>query len=285
MFTTIIIGVDGGSGGRDAIALARALAAPDTRLVAVSAALVSTHPAYGANKDYDAEARTAAEARLADTLRGEGGVVGQVLFARSPAAALHAAAEREGADLIVTGSSRRGAIGRLFAGDDAKHTMHLAPVAVAIAPRDYTLADARIASIGVGWNGSAQSEQALAVAQEIAAERGASVHALTVSTEPAAGSSNGLAGAEVPPGATRVDALAGVHATEATGVAAEELARFADEVDLLVIGSRSSGVVTHLLLGSTADMLLRSARRPLLVVPRVAEPADAKVPPPPMVIF
>lgn len=289
MFSTIVIGVDGGPGGRDAIALARTLAADGARLVAITAAPLATHPPEGANEDYDADAQAVAEARLQDTLAGEPGVEGQVLFARSAASALQAAAEREGADLIVIGSSRRGAIGRLLAGDDAKHTMHLAPVAVAVAPVDYALADPRIETIGVGWDGGAQAAKALAVAQEIAADRGASVHALTVSTEPlwppAGGvGPNDLTEAEVPPGAKTVDALAGVHATEATGVAAEELARFADEVDLLVIGSRRSGVVTRLLLGSTADMLLHSARHPLLVVPRVAEP-EHDVQPAPMIIF
>lgn len=289
MFSTIVIGVDGSPSGRDAIALARALAAPGARLLAVTAATLATHPAEGVNEDFDTDARDAAEARLEDTLTGEPGVEGQVLFSRTAASALQAAAEREGADLIVIGSSRRGAIGRLFAGDDAKHTMHLAPVAVAVAPRDYALADPRIATIGVGWDGGAQAAKALAVAQELAAERGARVHALTVSTEPlwppaGAVGPNDVTEAEVPPGASTVDALAGVHATEATGVAAEELAHFADEVDLLVIGSRRSGVVTRLLLGSTADMLLHSARHPLLVVPRVDEPQH-EVPPAPMVIF
>ena len=50
---------------------------------------------------------------------------------RSPAHALRTIAEREGAGLIVVGSSRRGGVDRVPAGDDAAATLHWAPYAVA----------------------------------------------------------------------------------------------------------------------------------------------------------
>ena len=57
-----------------------------------------------------------------------------VVTDRSPAHALRTIAEREGAELIVVGSSRRGGVDRILAGDDAAATLHWAPYAVAGAP-------------------------------------------------------------------------------------------------------------------------------------------------------
>jgi hypothetical protein len=54
------------------------------------------------------------------------------------------------------------------------------------------------------------------------------------------------------------------------GLAGEELAAFGDQVDLLVVGSRSYGPVKRLVLGSASDYLQRHARCSLLVLPRVA---------------
>ena len=56
---------------------------------------------------------------------------GQRRLRRSPAHALRASAEREGAGLILVGSSRRGGVDRVPAGDDAAATLHWAPYAVA----------------------------------------------------------------------------------------------------------------------------------------------------------
>jgi len=49
-----------------------------------------------------------------------------------------------------------------------------------------------------------------------------------------------------------------------------EVAAFGDEVDLLVVGSRSYGPVKRLMLGSTSNHLQRHARCSLLVLPRSA---------------
>ena len=54
------------------------------------------------------------------------------------------------------------------------------------------------------------------------------------------------------------------------GLTGEELAAFGDDVDLLVVGSRSYGPCERLVLGSTSDYLERHARCSLLVLPRAA---------------
>ena len=53
------------------------------------------------------------------------------------------------------------------------------------------------------------------------------------------------------------------------GLAGEELAAFGDQVDFLVVGSRSYGPVRRLVVGSTSDYLERHARCSLLVLSRV----------------
>ena len=66
------------------------------------------------------------------------------------------------------------------------------------------------------------------------------------------------------------DELPGVEGHAIYGLAGEELARFGDEVDLLVVGSRGYGPLRRLVLGSTSDFLRRHAHGPLLVLPRAA---------------
>jgi nucleotide-binding universal stress UspA family protein len=59
------------------------------------------------------------------------------------------------------------------------------------------------------------------------------------------------------------------------GLPGEELAAFGDQVDVLVVGSRSYGPVKRLVLGSTSDYLERHARCSLLVLPRTATCEDS----------
>jgi universal stress protein A len=59
------------------------------------------------------------------------------------------------------------------------------------------------------------------------------------------------------------------HEAVRTGPAAEEILRFAKEIDaqLIVIGSRGHGGWERLLLGTTAERVVRLAACPVLVVP------------------
>jgi nucleotide-binding universal stress UspA family protein len=66
----------------------------------------------------------------------------------------------------------------------------------------------------------------------------------------------------------RLEAMADVEARVSVGSLQEELLGFADQVDLLVTGSRGHGSLRRLFLGSTSAYLARSAHCPLLVLPR-----------------
>jgi nucleotide-binding universal stress UspA family protein len=68
----------------------------------------------------------------------------------------------------------------------------------------------------------------------------------------------------------RMRELPDVEGRAVYGLTGEELAAFGDELDILLVGSRSYGPVRRLVLGSTSDYLERHARCSLLVLPRVA---------------
>ena len=67
-----------------------------------------------------------------------------------------------------------------------------------------------------------------------------------------------------------MDHLEGVDGRVAYGLVGEELAAFAAEVDILLVGSRGYGPIRRVMLGSTSDYLERRACCSLLVLPRAA---------------
>ena len=74
----------------------------------------------------------------------------------------------------------------------------------------------------------------------------------------------------LPGAAHRLD---GVEAQATYGGPGAELARLGGEVDLLIVGSRSYGPMHRMFLGTTSTYLTRHLGCPLLVLPRVAQPA------------
>ena len=128
MFTRIVVGVDCREGGRDALALATLLQGGGRRRASSPLACPAAAPLIRE------DILTLVEAELAHA-----GATGRaiVFTDRSPAHALRTIAEREEAELIVIGSSRRGGAERVLAGDDAAATLHCAPCAVAVAARGY----------------------------------------------------------------------------------------------------------------------------------------------------
>ena len=84
---------------------------------------------------------------------------------------------------VVVGSTHHGAIGRVLAGDVAAGLMHDTPCPVAVAPRGYDSANGPL-RIGVAYDGSPESDAALAAAVGIARHTGGGVHAFTVLEPP-----------------------------------------------------------------------------------------------------
>lgn len=282
MFKHVIVGVDGHEGGRDAIALAKRLRAEDGELTLAYVYHGDEHVWRGSSPPYEAseEVRTR---ELLKTTREEEGVEAHVRTHGSPSVGrgLHELAEEVGADLLVIGSSRRGVFGRVLIGDDTRAALNGAPCAVAIAPAGYAHESSLMREIGVGYNGSPESEHALRVARMLAAGLDTKLSAFEAVYYPArayvgpAFPDQGMIQELVDAARQRIAQIEGVEPHAAYGVAAEELALYSASLDLLVIGSRSYGPIGRLVHGSTAQQLARIARCPLLVLTRAARKADA----------
>jgi nucleotide-binding universal stress UspA family protein len=276
MFTNVLVGVDGRSSGRDAVALARRLAAPGTKLTLAHVRAGFTHPLQAATPVLLAEEAEESERLLREELEHAGGEASTVsVVAGAPGAGLHSQAEQQGADLLVVGSCSRGLLGRAMIGDDTRASLNGAPCAVAIASRGYDEHPRPLKKVGVAYNGSPEASHALEVAREVAGAAGAELHALEIVSIPtyaftglipaAFGETVDVMLAEAD---ARMHALEGVQGRAVYGLAGEELAAFGDELDLLVAGSRGYGPVHRLVSGSTTDYLQRHARCSLLVLPR-----------------
>ena len=280
MFKQIVVGVDGGTGGRDAVALAKLLLAAGGELT-LGHVIPNDDNAYGgAGSAYEAPDRERAEALL-ETVRKEAGVEAHLRWRASSSVGrgLHELCEMTGADLMAVGSSRRGLLGRVFIGDDTSAALNGAPCSIAIAPTDYSQQPGVIRKIGVGYDGSPESEHALSVARMLADASGARLSAL----ESVALPSDAFLG----PGAVdntperlledarrRIAALGDVEPHAAYGQPAEELAQYSESLDLLIIGSRGYGPIGRLIHGSTSQQLAHSARCPLLVLAHAAPAID-----------
>jgi nucleotide-binding universal stress UspA family protein len=283
MFKTIVVGVDGRDGGRDALSLAGRLAlVAGGELVAVRVmpfdyyASRAGAPPYGALGESDGRAELEADLEQAG-LTARMLVVGDT----SPARALHRVAEQEHADVIVVGSTHHGRLGRVFAGDDAVGTLHASPCPVAVAPRGLAGRDwTPVERIGVGYDGGPEAGQAFVLAIALARDCGAAIRVRSVVDTPvpyadAAAYEDewtertlAVARAELADLVADVDIAVTAETTMGTPVG--ELLALSEEVDLLVLGSRAWGPVRRIVLGSTAASLTREAQCALLVLPRGA---------------
>jgi nucleotide-binding universal stress UspA family protein len=281
MFTNVIVGVDGQQGGRDAIALATALLHTGGELTLAHVHLGDPGFARSSSAAFEQVERERSLALLEADREQTGVEAGRLSVGSSSVGrGLHELAERQRADLLVVGSCRRGLIGRVFVGDDTREGLNGAPCAVAVAPAGYANQPSLLREIGVGYNRSPESESALAVARELAAERGAKLSAFEAvaipaySFGPAAGAVAESIPAYIDQARDRIAALGGVEPHAAYGMVAEELALYSASLDLLIVGSRGYGPIGRLIHGSTSQQLAHSARCPLLVLTRAVRATE-----------
>jgi nucleotide-binding universal stress UspA family protein len=285
MFSTLVIGFDASSQAQDALALARALAGPGTEMV-----VVCVHPAIV--RDADAETQHGLVAQAQERLELAREQLGErpntrfeVRGAYSGGAGLHEAAEAEGADLLVVGSSHRGPIGRVIPGSTTRQVLHAAPCAVAVAPHRLRDRDeVALTEIGVAFSDDAESALALRAAAGVAREHDAKLRVITV-VDPTL-VADGWASSWVYPeirddmrrmaeeeGAKALAQLEGVDASldVVEGVAAQELVLASSRLDLLVMGSRGYGPLRRALLGTVSGRVAEAAACPVMVFPRGGE--------------
>jgi nucleotide-binding universal stress UspA family protein len=284
MSAPIVVGVDGREGGRDALALAALLQrARGGELTAVHA-----YPYERFVHDAEHGRERFMHDEIARRLRAEvaaAGVEARTVAVPdpSPARALHLAAERESAELIVVGSAHHGALANIALGDVAGGTLSASPCAVAVAPRGFAGAPHALEEIGVGYDGEPEARRALAFAAQLAAAAEARLRVIAVARPASVPDPwiepwhdwTAVAEAERERARRSVDeAVAELDVAAAgeirIGTPSAELERASRELDLLVVGSRGFGPLRRLVAGSTSSRLVRSAACPVLVLPRSA---------------
>lgn len=188
------------------------------------------------------------------------------------------------AELVVVGSTHRGAVGRLLPGSVTTALLHGAGTGVAVAPRGYCEGPRpSIERIGVAVNDSDESRQALGAAAAIAAAAGAKLH-LIAAIDP---NPFGYTAAYEVMTAGAIESVAteqarkmleGARDSLPSGVGAElhlrhdepgvVLAEESEALDLLLIGSRGYGPIGRTFLGSVSSYVTRKAACPVIVTPR-----------------
>jgi nucleotide-binding universal stress UspA family protein len=276
MFANVLVGVDGSSSGRDALALARRLACGAGSLTLAHVRSDGTrdpHAPLGADDALESSLRLLARERAA----AGNDVTTAALRAPSPGRGLHVQAEEQGSDLIVVGSCGHAQLGHTTIGDAMRSALNGAPCPVAIACAGYSRRAGPLRSVGVAYNRTRESDAALSLAREIAEPTRASVRALEV--VPVTGNDHTAFVPAVADAAVDVtlreacehmDHLDGVDGRVAYGLVGEELAAFGTEVDILLVGSRGYGPTRRVMLGSTSEYLGRRACSSLLVLARAA---------------
>ena len=184
IFERIVAGVDGREGGRDALALAALLRdVCDAQLTAVSV--------YTFDRSVPLDDADAIEAVLHEDLLAElehevakAGVTARavVIHDAAPARALQAFAERCDADLIVVGAPHRAGADRILGGDVAAGTLRGAECAVAVAPAGFAQTGRSLAEVGVGFDGSPESREALRLGGRLARAAGAALRVVSVAS-------------------------------------------------------------------------------------------------------
>jgi nucleotide-binding universal stress UspA family protein len=270
MFDNVVVGADDYEAGRDALELAKQLVSLDGELLLVYVEVVMRPPGPDTDPEWQRDDRRHALERLA-SVRDAAHADAQLLTvqAGSVAGGLHEAVRQHG-DLLVIGASRRDEFERTFVGDDTRQVLQDAPSAVAVAPCGYATRVPSLETIGVGYDGSPASEQALTVASELARVRGAELSAFEAVAEPMY-ASDPVSGqwaleARLEKAEKQLAELGDVKSRVGAGDAAQALARYAESLDLLVVGAHESRLRDRFSGGSTSQRLADSLACPLLVL-------------------
>lgn len=284
MFDKVIVGFDGSEHARDALALGAVLTAPGGELIvccvhhfkSLSARADPTEPRLD---------RAAAErcVKEATSLVSSVALNPILIAGAGTAIALQHTAKQQHADLIVLGSSHRGALGRVFVGSVTQETLHEASCPVAVAPvgfQDHS-EGTRLARIAVGHDVVEPTPDALCAGVELCDQTGAELLLVAVAEDAAVPdparatmlcaeiTRARLRAAEQSVAETLTSVPESVSAASEVrdGDPAEQLLDVANHADLLILGSHGRGTMGRLIMGSVCDRVVRAAACAVLVVP------------------
>jgi nucleotide-binding universal stress UspA family protein len=282
----ILTGIDGSDGARTALAwsgtAAQALGARVRLLGAWQYPSTVVFPTADADLQGPDQVDKRMRAELEDLARGvlPDGVGFDVEVARGPAAdALVRSAERSAPLAVVLGTRGLGAFEGMVLGSVSRHCLERSPAPVVVVPSGWHAATTAPRRILVGVDGSIGAGRALEWATELAAASGAEVLAVSVLLHDQAELRDDVFRAVVAVAEDDLDTwcdplrarsvehrpvlLKGEDPREALiDLAGREAA------DLIVVGARGTGRLSHLLLGSVAAAVARHSPVPVAVVPR-----------------
>lgn len=271
MEQTFLVAASPDDRGRDALALGARLAR------AFGARLILAHvvASTGRHVDSDLDAALERMKALRDEAPADIEVAVEVIAAPSLLGCLHDLAIEHDADLLVINPEHRSSVSRALHGDLVANAIFTAPCAVAVAAQTPPAQPSR--RIGVGWNGTPESYEALEWATRLAEHSGATVEIMRAldarhpeGTKPEAGVRERVTELR---DLTRQRASA--EMTLEWGDAAPLLIGKSRGLDLLVLGARSRGPVGRTILGSVSTDVLHHAECPVVVLPRRVHAAAA----------
>lgn len=253
-------------------------------------------------EQWDKEAQGRLE-ELAITLRAEGIAAQSRLAAGAAYYQIADLAEELEADLVTLPTHSRKGMNRLLYGSVSERVVRACPTPVMTVPPEEDIAEFSPERILVATDFSRGAEAALGAGMELASSFGSSLvlahvftfehfsdegtewwrptltkeqvqNAVQASTERLESLAERVRGASID---VEVDLSQGANP-------AAELVRLAEEeeVDLVVAGTRGAGLLKHLLLGSTAEKLVRSCPVPLWIQPALEEEAAGSTLPDPV---
>ena len=272
MVDRVVIGIGGYEAGRDAIALAKALLSSDAEVTLVSVEVLQSKPAPGADTRADEEAQRFGLERLG-RLRDEGQIAAEISRIEAPSVrrGLHELAASQDADLLVIGAGRHDPVAHMFLGDEAREVLEDPPCPVAVAPAGYADRTSQIRKIGVAYDGSMESDRALALARKLTAGHRACLSAFEAVRAPVYARDVWNVEVEidtdVEKARQRIAALGDVEAhAELVDDAVEGLKEYGASIDLLVLGAHKFRPADRLVERSKSQRLADEPPCPLLVL-------------------
>jgi nucleotide-binding universal stress UspA family protein len=224
----------------------------------------------------------------------------RALEGTTAARALHEAAEREGAGLVVVGVTDRPRAPEALLGSTADRLVHGAPCPIAVVPHGWA-PRAKIATIGVGFVDTEEGHEALRAGHALARLAGATLRVIAVVSvgprryaeiRPSIAGQRGTSiedvegehklealraaraavaalepGFAVEPGVA-LEARVAVEVEAPVGDPVEVLAAASEHLDVLVCGARGYGPMRAVLLGSVSHALTAQSHCPVVILPR-----------------
>jgi nucleotide-binding universal stress UspA family protein/predicted transcriptional regulator len=213
-------------------------------------------------------------------LQAEGFTASRSIVLGDPVDAILAASSKDDVTMVVMASRGHGAVGRMLVGSVADAIVRTGPRPILIVRPEYVRTPprkTRFEHVAVGLDGSPAAEAALPLAGDLASATGATLQLVRVEPAPSYAQEDTTASARAYLMQARDQLPRSLHVNTVVlqGNPAESLEEFVvrERIDLMLMTTRGRGGLRRLLLGSTAEALVRAGVPTLLL--RTPAPADA----------